>query len=62
MFRRCDIRPDEKAQTDYQRILPDALFGQTIQVSEDCISVGAMAKLIFQGHKKSWGRTACTPG
>lgn len=58
MFRRCDVMEYQmkKAQTDYQRILPDALFGQTIQVSEDCISVGAMAKLIFQGHKKSMGQ------
>jgi len=58
MFRRCDVMEHQlkTAQADYQRILPDALFGQTIQVAGDCISVGAMAKLVFRENKKSMGQ------
>ncbi|WP_195268389.1 phage antirepressor KilAC domain-containing protein [Eubacterium sp. 1001713B170207_170306_E7] len=58
MFRRCDVVEYqlEKARTDYQRILPDALFGQTIQVAEDCISVGALAKLLYPGSQKKLGQ------
>lgn len=54
MFRRCDVVEYQlrKAQMDYNRILPDAVFSQAIQVSEDCITVGAMAKLIFKKRSR----------
>lgn len=58
MFRRCDMMEYKlgQEQENYQRILPDALFGQTIQVSEDCVSVGILAKLIYRGGKRDMGQ------
>ena len=54
LFRSCDVLKERlaAAQREYQQILPDAVFGQSIQVSEDAITVGAMAKLIFKRNQK----------